>query len=80
MSLRRTGFGTHHTSLCSELSWQSLAAQVVASLLRILPRVRPSASTVRHLLLKKRVDVILHGHDQSYQRTKQLALGPVASD
>ena len=28
------------------------------------------------LLLEKRVDLILQGHDHSYQRTKQLALGP----
>ena len=33
-------------------------------------------SQLMDLLLEKRVDVILHGHDHSYQRTKQLALGP----
>ena len=33
-------------------------------------------SPLMDLLLEKRVDVILHGHDHSYQRTKQLALGP----
>ena len=27
------------------------------------------------LLLSKRVDLVLHGHDHTYQRTKQLALG-----
>jgi hypothetical protein len=33
-------------------------------------------SQLMDLLLEKRVDVILQGHDHSYQRTKQLALGP----
>lgn len=33
-------------------------------------------SQLMDLLVEKRVDLVLHGHDHSYQRTKQLALGP----
>lgn len=33
-------------------------------------------SQLMDLLLEKRVDVLLHAHDHSYQRTRQLALGP----
>ena len=33
-------------------------------------------SQLMDLLLEKRVDLLLHGHDHSYQRTKQLTLGP----
>ena len=33
-------------------------------------------SELMDLLLEKKVDLTLHGHEHSYQRTKQLALGP----
>lgn len=36
-----------------------------------------TGSALMNLLVGKRVDLVLHGHDHNYQRSKQLALDPV---